>query len=149
MSHISRAELERLTGYKRRTIQRLAGEGAFPGAVRTSAGHWQIPDSPEVRKRCEELARKLVKKRAGGDARETQQYFRQAAYFAEYYKPEFAERLSVELRLGRQIRAMRKTLQDLSQWDETLRDDLPTRLDRLVLDIRFYSNHWKRADGAV
>jgi hypothetical protein len=57
MSHISRAELERLTGYKRRTIQRLAVAGQIPGAVRANGGHWRIPDSPEVRKWCKAVKR--------------------------------------------------------------------------------------------
>lgn len=49
MSHIPTSELATLSGYSKRQIQRMAANGEIPGATRTPAGHWLIPDSTEVR----------------------------------------------------------------------------------------------------
>lgn len=49
MSHIPTSELATLSGYSKRQIQRMAANGEIPGANRTPAGHWLIPDTPELR----------------------------------------------------------------------------------------------------
>ena len=50
MSHIPTSELAALTGYSKRQIQRMAGNGEIPKAQRTPGGHWIIPDSKQVRR---------------------------------------------------------------------------------------------------
>lgn len=42
-------KLAKLAGISRRHLQRLAGEGAVPGAVRRASGRWSYPDTPDVR----------------------------------------------------------------------------------------------------
>jgi hypothetical protein len=50
MSHISTAELASIGSITKRQVQRtLERKGELWGAVRTSGGHWSIPDSPAVR----------------------------------------------------------------------------------------------------
>lgn len=69
MSHIPTAELARLTGYTKRQIQRMAGAGDIPGAVRSDGGHWRIPDGAGLREWCKAVKRgrvlSAVPKRAG------------------------------------------------------------------------------------
>lgn len=54
MSHLSTAKLADEMGYSKRQIQRMAANGEVPGASRTPAGHWAIPDTPELRRWMEE-----------------------------------------------------------------------------------------------
>lgn len=68
MSHIPTSELAALTGYSKRQIQRMAGNGEIPKARRTAAGHWIIPDSKQVR-RWIECHRKPVMSEIGKDDR--------------------------------------------------------------------------------
>ena len=49
MSHFSTAQLAEQLGYSKRQVQRMAADGQIPGAARTPAGHWRIPDTPELR----------------------------------------------------------------------------------------------------
>ena len=49
MSHLSTIELSKLAGITKRQVQRLLLKGVVPGAERTPASHWEIPDSNEVR----------------------------------------------------------------------------------------------------
>jgi hypothetical protein len=50
MSHISTLQLSEMAGITKRHCQRLLIAGHVPNAVRTSGGHWSIPDSAKVRK---------------------------------------------------------------------------------------------------
>lgn len=54
MSHLSTADLADEMAYSKRQIQRMAANGEVPGASRTPAGHWSIPDTPELRRWMEE-----------------------------------------------------------------------------------------------
>ena len=147
MSHIPTAELARLTGYTKRQIQRMAG--GIPGAVRTAGGHWEIPDSPEVREWCSDMKKKREAEKLRREDVDGQKYFAEARNCATIYKPDVAERLSIEIRMGRQMRNLMKTIEELSQWDETLKVDLPVRCNRLGRLLIQKSEAWKRADGAV
>jgi hypothetical protein len=49
MSHITTKTLSELTGFTKRHCQRLLSNGEVPCAVRTSGGHWDIPDNAKVR----------------------------------------------------------------------------------------------------
>ncbi len=50
MSHISTQQLSEMAGITKRHCQRLLIAGHVPDAVRTSGGHWSIPDNAKVRK---------------------------------------------------------------------------------------------------
>jgi hypothetical protein len=50
MSHISTLQLSEMAGITKRHCQRLLIAGHVPNAVRTSGGHWSIPDSAKLRK---------------------------------------------------------------------------------------------------
>jgi hypothetical protein len=50
MSHITTQQLSEMAGITKRHCQRLLVGGHVPDAVRTSGGHWSIPDSAKVRK---------------------------------------------------------------------------------------------------
>lgn len=50
MSHISTQKLSEMAGITKRHCQRLLIAGDVPDAVRTSGGHWSIPDNAKVRK---------------------------------------------------------------------------------------------------
>lgn len=49
MSLISTQELADLCGCTKRHLQRMISDGKVPSAQRTAGGHWEIPDSDEVR----------------------------------------------------------------------------------------------------
>ena len=49
MSLISPASLAGLAGLSARQLQRMARDGDVPRAERTAGGHWQIPDTKELR----------------------------------------------------------------------------------------------------
>ena len=50
MSHITTQQLSEMAGITKRHCQRLLIAGHVPDAVRTSGGHWSIPDNAKVRK---------------------------------------------------------------------------------------------------
>jgi hypothetical protein len=50
MSHITTLQLSEMAGITKRHCQRLLVAGEVPDAVRTSGGHWSIPDNTKVRK---------------------------------------------------------------------------------------------------
>ena len=53
MSHITTLQLSEMAGITKRHCQRLLNAGRGPDdAVRTSGGHWSIPDNAKVRKWC-------------------------------------------------------------------------------------------------
>jgi hypothetical protein len=52
MSHITTQQLSKMAGITKRHCQRLLVAGDVTDAVRTSGGHWSIPDSAKVRKWC-------------------------------------------------------------------------------------------------
>ncbi len=63
MSHITTKTLSELTGLTKRHCQRLLSQGDLTCAVRTSGGHWIVPDNAEVRawikkQKCSKHARK-------------------------------------------------------------------------------------------
>jgi hypothetical protein len=55
MSHISTQKLSEMAGITKRHCQRLLIAGHVPDAVRTSGGHWSIPDNAKVRKWCKRM----------------------------------------------------------------------------------------------
>jgi hypothetical protein len=147
MSHIPTAELAVLTGYTKRQIQRMAAK--IPGAVRTDGGHWKIPDSPEVRKWCASQAKRRQAEKLRREDDEARKYFSEVSRCASTHNPEGAERMSIEIRMGRQMRNLMKTIEELEQWDGCLKTDLPNRANRLGKLLILYSESWQRADGAV
>ena len=55
MSHITTLQLSEMAGITKRHCQRLLVAGRVPDAVRTSGGHWMIPDNAKVRKWCKKM----------------------------------------------------------------------------------------------
>jgi hypothetical protein len=55
MSHITTLQLAEMAGITKRHCQRLLVAGDVPDAVRTSGGHWSIPDNAKVRKWCKTM----------------------------------------------------------------------------------------------
>lgn len=147
MSHIPTAELARLTGYTKRQIQRMAGK--IPGAVRTGGGHWQIPDSPEVRAWCDSSKRQRDRLRSAVDGKDFE-FMKTTISLMKGKGMNFeeADQLAWAAGMRRRIRAMRKAI------DECPSDVIPPK--SLSLQIRklgelliFQSESWEHCDSAV
>lgn len=70
MSLISPASLASLAGISTRQLQRMARDGDVPRAERTAGGHWQIPDTKELRDWAEAVRKRIaasrIPRRKGG-----------------------------------------------------------------------------------
>ena len=145
MSHIPTAELARITGYTKRQIQRIAG--SFPGAVRTVSGHWQIPDTQEVRERCAAAKRGRDQMRTASERKDFE-FMKPTLFLMREKGADFDEacRIAWVAGMRRRIRIMRKSI------DENY-DVIPPK--SLILQIRklgellvFQSECWERANSA-
>jgi hypothetical protein len=147
MSHISRAELERLTGYERRQLSRIAG--GIPGAVRTDRGHWKIPDTPEVRKWCKDAKRKREKLRNASERKDFE-FMNATVFLMKETGLDFdkADRIAWVAGMLRRIRAMRKSI-DECPFDVSPAKSLSLQIRKLGELLISQSERWERADGAV
>lgn len=145
MSHISTAELARLTGYTPRHIRRIAG--TISGAVRTAGGHWQIPDSPAVREWCREAKEERDKLRAASERKDLEFMNITVSIMKETGMGfDEADRIAWLAGMRRRIRKMRKSI------DECPSEVIPPK--SLSLQIRVLgellvsqSEAWERAAG--
>lgn len=150
MSHISRAELARLTGYERRQIQRMAG--SIPGAVRSARDRWKIPDSPEVRDWCKTQAKKRQAEKSRRERKESSDCWRDIVLISKETGVDeaTAEKIMVEKRMLRHMANLEKALwMNGIDWTDTVNPKLPLEMERVATWMLRFSEKWKRPDGAV
>jgi excisionase family DNA binding protein len=61
MNTVSTQKLSEMAGITKRHCQRLLVAGDVPDAVRTSGGHWLIPDNAEVKSWADNIKRQSLK----------------------------------------------------------------------------------------
>jgi hypothetical protein len=133
MSHISTAELALLTSYTKRQVQRMTAAGEVPGALRTPAGHWRVPDSPALREWC-----RMVKANRRLSSEDKQNRRRGRAAGRDNYVPHLTRLLTV----------LRKTLPKMTEHQlDALRED--SEQLREILNALQHLERRQRSDCAV